>query len=137
MSLQWVGQPLLCESALTLRAAVSEGTPGQEAPRQPDLDEGEEEAHGEVGEPVDGASYDEGRRPLGLLEELAGQDKGDAACRENRGAELVTRRRRPYRQPPSPVAGQVVGDPLCLCEQRPRGGCWVTAQSSERHEHHL
>lgn len=66
-----------------------------EGPGQSYLDEREEQPHGEVGEPVDGARHDEGRRPLRLLEELAGQDEGDAACRQSR-AELITPRGRPH-----------------------------------------
>lgn len=42
------------------------------------LNEWEEEADGEVGEPVDGAHHCKGSWPLGLLEELAGQDEGNA-----------------------------------------------------------
>lgn len=53
---------------------------GQETPRRSYLNEREEEPHGEVGEPVDGARDDESSRPLGLLEELAGQDERDAPC---------------------------------------------------------
>lgn len=122
-SLQWLDQPLLCDSPLTLRAAESEGTRWARGPSQPYLDEGEDEAHDEVGEPVDRARHDEGRRPLGLLEELAGQDKGDAACRESRGAELVTPRRRPCCQPPSHVAGQVAGEPSACVSSGLRVGC--------------
>lgn len=43
------------------------------------LYEGEEEAHGEVGQPVYGPGDHEGSRPVGLFEELPGQDEGDPA----------------------------------------------------------
>lgn len=43
------------------------------------LYEREQEAHGEVGQPVHGAGDHEGSRPVGLLEQLPGQDEGDPA----------------------------------------------------------
>lgn len=43
------------------------------------LNEGEEQAHGEVGEPVDTASHHEGRRPGGLQEDLGDEQRRDGA----------------------------------------------------------
>lgn len=43
------------------------------------LYEREEEAHGEVGQPVYGAGDHEGGGPVGLFKELPGQDEGDTA----------------------------------------------------------
>lgn len=42
------------------------------------MDEGKQEAHSEVGQPVYGASDHEGGRPVGLFKQFPGQDKGDA-----------------------------------------------------------
>lgn len=42
------------------------------------LDEREEEAHGEVGQPVHGAGDHEGGRSVGLFEQFTSQDEGDA-----------------------------------------------------------
>lgn len=43
------------------------------------LYEREQEAHGEVGQPVYGAGDHEGSRPVGLFKQLPGQDEGDTA----------------------------------------------------------
>ena len=96
-----------------------------ERPGQSYLDEREEEPHDEVGEPVDSARHDEGCRPLGLLEELAGQDEGDAACSQSQGPGLITPRGghtaaihlpvvgAPSLHPPPPPGKE----PLCLGER--------------------
>lgn len=42
------------------------------------LYEREQEAHSEVGQPVDGPGDHEGSRPVGLFKQLPGQDEGDA-----------------------------------------------------------
>ena len=73
-------QPLRYESSITWR-----GSHDQEPPCQSHLNEWEEEANGEVGEPVDGAHHGKGSWPLGLLEELAGQDEGNATCNQSQG----------------------------------------------------
>lgn len=41
------------------------------------LYEWEQEAHGEVGQPVDGPGDHEGSRSVGLFKQLPGQDEGD------------------------------------------------------------
>lgn len=45
-----------------------------------DLHEGEDEADGEVGQPVEAAGHRVGRRSVRLLEELGGDQEGDAGC---------------------------------------------------------
>lgn len=45
-----------------------------------DLQEGEDEADGEVGQPVEAAGHRVGRRPVRLLEQLCGDQEGDAGC---------------------------------------------------------
>lgn len=42
------------------------------------LNEGEQEAHSKVGQPVYGAGNHEGSRSVGLFKQLPGQDEGDA-----------------------------------------------------------
>lgn len=42
------------------------------------LYEREQEAHGEVGQPVYGPGDHEGSRPVGLFKQLPGQDEGDS-----------------------------------------------------------
>ena len=63
-----------------------------------DLEEGEDEAHGEVGDPVEGAPHDVGGGPVGLLEELRRHEEGHARCntayghaRQPTGAHVGTR----------------------------------------------
>lgn len=41
------------------------------------LNEREDQAHGEVGKPVDTATHHEGRRPGGLQEDLRDEQRGD------------------------------------------------------------
>lgn len=66
----------------SLRVTELEGTPGAgDVMCLSYLDEWEEEANCEVGQPVDRACDDEGCWPLGLLEELTSQDEWDATCK--------------------------------------------------------
>lgn len=44
------------------------------------LDEGKQEAHSKIGQPVDGAGDHEGSWAVRLLKQLSGQDEGDSTC---------------------------------------------------------
>lgn len=75
-------QRLRYESSITRR-----GSHEQEPPCWSYLNEREEEPDGKVGEPIDGSRHGVGSWPLRLLEELAGQDEGDAACNQSKGVD--------------------------------------------------
>lgn len=60
------------------------------------LDEGKQEAHGKVGQPIYGACDHEGCRAVRLLKQLSGQDEGDPTWRggqETRSVMVVVSQR--------------------------------------------
>lgn len=68
------------------------------------MNEGEEQAHGEVGEPVHAAAHHEGRGPRGLQEDLRDEQRGDGAWGER---ELYSPRRScPARVPEPPLGAR-------------------------------
>lgn len=56
------------------------------------LQEGEDEAHGEVGQPVEGPSHDVGGRPVGLLEELCCDQEGNPRWKTRTAQQSILQR---------------------------------------------
>lgn len=93
------------------------------------LDEGEDQAHGEVGQPVHASPHHEGRRPGGLQEDLGDEQRGDGTWGRGRvGEEEQLPPLEAAKPPKGPGAPAVSGGPrhqaqgaLCLRDSRAGG----------------
>lgn len=78
MGIPWVKPGLaLCPGGA---AGLCPSPPPPMAPPDQYLQEGEDEANGEVAEPVEGPPNNVGSRAVGLREELCCHQEGDAGC---------------------------------------------------------
>lgn len=91
------------------------------------LNEGEEQAHGEVGEPVDAAPHHEGGWPGGLQEDLGDEQRGDGTLGGKRGSCTPRRQSEPPKGAGAPAVceeprwGQSMSGAPCPVQSGVRG----------------